>query len=178
MTDAPTTTRTKRTIDIKLRRRIERAVERLITALDALDAPAEDLEETDPPEGPDPDAEPSLGSNTNTYQGAWATGSADDREDEHDGAEPSEDGEPLLGSFDRMTDQRKSWRQREGNAFCGLDAEADDSDREPSLGSVTSGWGSDRHSQEDWAGGGRDDREDDPAEAGIADIAALARLGH
>jgi hypothetical protein len=141
MTDAPTT---KRAIDDdKLRARIERAVERLLNALDALDAPAEDLEETDPPEGPDPDAEPSLGSSTSVSQEtlAWASGSADDREDEHDGTEPDEDGEPILGSFDRMTNQTKSWRVREG-CCDGFDREADDSDREPSLGSATSGWGS------------------------------------
>jgi hypothetical protein len=32
-------------------------------------------------------------------------------------AKPAGDGEPALGSFDQMTDQRHSWRQRDGAGF-------------------------------------------------------------
>ena len=42
--------RPRRTIDAKLRKRIERAVERMIAALDVLDAPDADREEDDPAE--------------------------------------------------------------------------------------------------------------------------------
>ncbi|MBH5371731.1 hypothetical protein HZZ16_27210 [Bradyrhizobium sp. CNPSo 4016] len=44
------------------------------------------------------------------------------------------------------------------------DAEHDDCDSEPSLGSLDH-----YHSQETWAGGGRTDLEKDPTESGIAD---------
>ena len=69
--------------------------------------------------------EPSLGaleSHCNGYgwernrsgdQTHWGQGDRDEREDEHDGCEPDEDGEPSLGSFDQMTDQRHSWRQKD-----------------------------------------------------------------
>jgi hypothetical protein len=70
----------------------------MIDALDAMDAPAEDLEEND--------------------QGG----------DEHDGREPDVDEEPSLGSFDRMTDQRKSWRVY---GRFGLDCEHKHDGREP-----------------------------------------------
>ena len=41
-----------------------------------------------------------------------------------------EDAEPSLGSFDRMTDQSKSWRQVSIWAFPEVDGEVDDCDRE------------------------------------------------
>jgi hypothetical protein len=69
-------------------------------------------------------------------------------EDEADDSEL----EPSLGSFDRVVDQSKAWRQR--GEFCsGNDAEQDDADAEPSLGSL----GNHHPDQERWAaGGGRD----------------------
>ena len=110
MTEAPTKTaprararRPRRTIDAKLRARIERAVERMIAALDVLDAPDEDREEDDPAED-NGDAEPSLGSQQATpspcafgyggyssqgHQLNWADGGRDDRE--YDGDDLEED---------------------------------------------------------------------------------------
>lgn len=87
-----------------LRARIAVAVERLIEALDALDAPDEDLE----PEGndePDGGEEQSLGWTSTTDQAsrAWRAGLNDwtaDLECEHDGSEPS------IGSGDGYVDQR------------------------------------------------------------------------
>lgn len=87
-----------------LRARIAVAVERLIEALDALDAPDEDLE----PEGndePDEGEERSLGwtSTTDQTSRAWRAGLTDhtpDLEGEHDGSEPS------IGSGDGYIDQR------------------------------------------------------------------------
>jgi hypothetical protein len=90
----------------------------MIEALDSLDAPGEDLEEND--------------------QGG----------DEHDGAEPDVDDEPSLGSFNRMVNQERSYRQRQGRSFFYDDAEHDPAD-----------------SRE-----GDDEREGDPAEqSGIGD---------
>jgi hypothetical protein len=172
--------RKTRTADAKLRKRIELAVERLLSALDTLDAPAEDLE----PEGddgddagqddePDVDGEPSLGSvasHTGSSQQGWASGAGDDREDEHDGAEPDEDGEPGLGAFDRPVNQVKSWQQR-ACAWPGQDCEDDpadgpegddereglDPDNEPSLGAPA--YISDGGHQGQWAEGEQLDRE-------------------
>jgi hypothetical protein len=62
------------------RQTLDLAIEALIEFVDAI--------------GPDPDAEPSLGSTTAFDQEfAWDldAGNLDDREDEHDGREPSED---------------------------------------------------------------------------------------
>jgi hypothetical protein len=162
MTDQHTTARPRskakppQAIDAKLRARIEAAVERMIAALDAIDAPGEDLEHEgndEPSEDDEPslgwteqearwnkhpstdlfsldgeiglgapglwspgsqefseagfgcrddremqeDNEPSLGSITAMDQSNWAIGGTDEREDEHDGSEPDEDGEPTLG---------------------------------------------------------------------------------
>ena len=49
------------------------------------------------PDGPNP-----TGDQTN-----WTWGGTDDREDEHDGREPSEDGEPSLGST--STINQEAW---------------------------------------------------------------------
>ena len=49
---------------------------------------------------------------------------------------PGEDDEPSLGSFDGMTDQSKSWRQWNLLEPPEVDAEQDDCDAEPSLGSI------------------------------------------
>jgi hypothetical protein len=62
-------------------------------------------------------------------QSFWADSPQGDLEDEHDGSEPPEDAEPSLGSFDRMTDQSQSWRQR-GEYQTGLDREEEDCDKE------------------------------------------------
>lgn len=89
--------------------------------------------------------------------------------EEDDDREEGGDAEPSLGSFDRITDQEKSYRQV--SFWClpsGGDLEQDDCDSEPSLGS-SDGWSGEHASQENWASGGRDDREDDPTENGIAD---------
>jgi hypothetical protein len=131
--------RRPRSANAKLRRRIELAVERLLSALDALEAPAEDLE----PEGddgddpgqddePDVDGEPCLGStaaHAGSSQQGWSQGAGDDSEDEHDGAEPDEDGEPILGALSATS---------EGN-------------------------------QTGWGNGDQMDHEHDEAERGIAD---------
>lgn len=72
-----------------LRVRMEHAVERLIAALDAMDAPREDREEDDPgggdvvdePHDDDFDAEPDLGAcEQQRTQMRWGQGASDDRE--------------------------------------------------------------------------------------------------
>ncbi|MBP6010624.1 MAG: hypothetical protein KBA31_00205 [Alphaproteobacteria bacterium] len=100
-----------------LRDRLEAAIERAIALLDQLDG--------------DADLEPSLGSRScvgstlsplgidpaQYDQRRWATGSTDDREDEHDGHEPDDDSEhfaqppvmPLV-HFDGL---RNRWSQDE-----------------------------------------------------------------
>src|SRR6185312_142100 len=95
------------------------------------------------------------------------------------------DEEPSLGSFDRMTDQAKSYSHR-GSVF-GDDCEHDNADAEPSLSAsedhptVSLGFADSRDRSGDqsfWGHGGqRDDREEDAgdnrehddAESGIAD---------
>ena len=70
------------------------AIEALIELLDAI--------------GPDPEAEPSLGSTNGTNRAqSWGydAGTLDDREDEHDGREPGEN-EPILPRL--RTDERQS----------------------------------------------------------------------
>jgi hypothetical protein len=71
----------------------------------------------------DSDYEPSLGSGAvgvHNSQARWAMHGTDDLEDEHDGAEPSEDNEPSIG-YDHEP------------------AELDDADKEPCLGWTTDG---------------------------------------
>jgi hypothetical protein len=81
-------------------------------------------------------------------------------EDEADDSEA----EPSLGSFERVVDQSKAWRQR--GEFCsGNDVEKDEADAEPSLGSV----GGMHFDQKNWASGKPNDRELDGAESGIGD---------
>lgn len=68
---------------------------------------------------PDPDFEPSFG---------YMVGPAG-----RDECDPPEDTEPSLGSFDRMIDQEKSWRARDGYGWpVGTDNELDNSDHEDS----------------------------------------------
>jgi hypothetical protein len=60
----------------------------------------------------DADDEPALGSggvHGLVNQEGWAAGSFDDREDEHDGQEPDDEGEPSLSSLDRQIDQLAAW---------------------------------------------------------------------
>jgi hypothetical protein len=59
----------------------------------------------------------------------WAASATNDAEEEHDGREPDDDAEPSLGSFDRLTNQTRAWRQSWSN-FPGQDYEVDDADRE------------------------------------------------
>jgi hypothetical protein len=91
-----------------------------------------------------------------------------DDSDNHMEPEPEDEAddselESSLGSFDRVVDQSKAWRQR--GEFCsGNDTEQDDADAEPSLGSLDQ-----HHDQERWAAGGGRDLELDDGETGIAD---------
>src|SRR5689334_12991830 len=96
----------------KLRREAAAEIERLIAFLDASDPyVASELEDDISADLEDEgESEPSLGSierHRSCYgadgrdwsgdQTAWAAGGTQDLEDEHDGAEPSEDDEPSLG---------------------------------------------------------------------------------
>ena len=139
------------------------AAEQSIALLDAADDDPD--RENDDAGGPGDDdnedggdGEPSLGSIGSYDQRFWSSGYDDDREDEHDGAEP-EDPEPGLGAFDRLLDQTKSWRTHSNSYF--PDSEMDPSEREPALGSLH---GTD---QTHWAGGDTRDRELDEPEDSI-----------
>lgn len=95
-----------------------------------------------------------------------------DLEDTGD-AEEGADAEPSLGSFDRMTDQSKSWQTVDRNPDLygwagGVDNELDDADHEPALGSLDG-----QGDQTAWAAGGGRDLEQDPADSGIADLDGL-----
>lgn len=101
---------------------LDDAIEKLIAFRDLMD-PDPDLEE-EPDREPNmgwterearlgkygkvqgDDLEPSLGSvGSYTFLGSqdrWAFGTTDEREDEHDGSEPDVDGEPELGSVNRV----------------------------------------------------------------------------
>lgn len=81
---------------------------------------------------------------------------------EDDDEREPEIAEPSLGSLDRAQDQTR-WAAGSTD-----DSELDRSDDEPSLGSGD-GWSGEHASQENWARGVRDDREDDPTESGIGD---------
>ena len=150
--------------------RMERAVERLIAAMDALDAPIEDLEE-DADVEEDTDLEPSLGSvgslSEFASQEGWARGGdngdletniEDDPQmdtaeidEKGDGGGPAiADAEPSLGSTHSM-DQRQAW-QPPHTWFD--DAEAEHDGREPDA-----------------------DREIDLAEWGIGDMDGLVEQG-
>jgi hypothetical protein len=130
----------------KLREKARNEIDRLLDFLDASDI--------------DPDLEPTLG---------FMNGPA-----EMDECEVPEDDEPSLGSFDRMIDQEKSYRDVNRNPdvygwSSGVDNEQDDCDHEPSLGSV----GDVHFNQERWAAGDRRDLEVDGAESGIGDADGL-----
>jgi len=72
----------------------------------------------------DDEREPSLGSVNPTIYGvqeSWSAGNCDDREDEHDGAEPDVDDEPSLG-WPENTNQAS--RHFYGNSHHSVDMEA------------------------------------------------------
>jgi hypothetical protein len=85
---------------------------------DSIDDNPHDDDELDGPENAEdelsePD-EPSLGSIGDTHhfdQERWATGDRRDLEDEHDGGEPDECGEPSLGSLDGVMNQEHSYHR-------------------------------------------------------------------
>jgi hypothetical protein len=64
-----------------------------------------------------------------SLHGAYRRGTTTTREDEHDGSEPDNDGEPSLWSFDRVTNQEHAWRERWGWP-CYQDMELDNADHE------------------------------------------------
>ena len=152
----PASSRPKRLSANRQRNLVAQTIERLLDLLDAIE-PDADLE-------PNGDDEPSLGWPTSheifsqTTLNGYDTG--DDREG-HSGLglteddEPDVDGEPSLGSLDRMVNQN---RWAEGGGW-GTDVEHDDADKEPNLGSLNSCGQS--VSQEQWAKSNRDDREDE-----------------
>src|SRR5258708_25223250 len=78
-------------------------------------------------------------------------------------AEDGADAEPSLGMFE-LTNQIAAWRQRD-SGYGGVDLELDEADREPSLGTPENHpypYAIDRSGdQAHWAGGRRDDREND-----------------
>ncbi|SHN66551.1 hypothetical protein [Bradyrhizobium erythrophlei] len=99
------------------------------------DAACDDDELDGPENGEDEESEPdepSLGSLTSSEwsnQETWGTQPLEmrtvarvDLEDEHDGAEPDEDGEPSLGSLDRQEDQQYAWAP----GSCVVDGEIED----------------------------------------------------
>ncbi len=90
--------------------------------------------------------------------------------EDDDDREEVGDNEPSLGSFDRLTDQEKSWRQGGLWEVPEIDAELDTSDDEPSLGSLDPDH---QPNQELWAVGDRRDLEQDDAESGIGDYDGL-----
>lgn len=156
-----------------LRARMERAVERLLAALDAIDALDADIE----PQG---DEEPSLGaperhpslfmpdrSNTG-HQLDWALSDGRELEDEHDGREPDEsDAEPELGATVDL-DQETAWAPAAGWV----------DDGEPALASTAAEDARGCHAVTDPDADGREedhDRESDLAELhGIGDADGLA----
>jgi hypothetical protein len=159
MTDAPTKERPaargkakRRTIDAKLRARIEQAVEQLIATLDALEAPEEDKEDDSTGEE-EPDAEPTYG---------WTEFEA--RFGRYVPTQPwNDEEEPSLGAAENLRGRRSSSaRWGEGDqtdwASSGVaDLEGPNDDLEPSLafpGALNGTGGSQVH-------GDDDDREDE-----------------
>jgi hypothetical protein len=107
----------------KLRKDARDEIDRLIRFLDETDnhmelEPDDEGDDSDLEDGGDDEddglSEPSLGSMghyEHSNQELWARGGTKDLEDEHDGAEPDECGEPSLGSLDRITNQEQSWHR-------------------------------------------------------------------
>ncbi|SED11198.1 hypothetical protein [Bradyrhizobium erythrophlei] len=110
----------------RLRKEARNEIDRLVRFLDKTDDyVCRELED-------DGDAEPSLGTQE-AFPGQGRGGGGDDRE-------------PDLGSFNRMLDQEHSNRQRLGEERIEIDAELDQADHEPNLGSLERhpsrlGWG-------------------------------------
>lgn len=137
----------------RLRKEARDEIDRLIRFLDDSD----DHMEREPD-----DDEPSLGTQE-AFPGQGRGGGGDDRE-------------PDLGTFDRMINQEEASRQRLGEEQVEIDAELDQADHEPSLGSVERhgsglGWGPGSNPTGDqtrWASGGTGDLEDECV-TGIAD---------
>lgn len=81
---------------MSVREKLEAAIERAIAILDAFDSDP-DFEDGGDLESPEDDLEPSLGSigagDERQSQASWWCGRNDEREDEHDGAEPNVDDE-------------------------------------------------------------------------------------
>jgi hypothetical protein len=91
----------------RLRKEARDEIDRLIRFLDETDNHME-LEPED--EGDDAEDEPSLGFLDHMFnQTRVCEGGSIDAEDEHDGAEPDEDGEPSLGAFEGHDNQRVAW---------------------------------------------------------------------
>ncbi|MGY4170948.1 hypothetical protein [Bradyrhizobium sp. USDA 4529] len=131
----------------RLRKEARDEIDRLVQFLDKTDDyVSRELED-------DSDAEPSLGTQE-AFPGMGRGGGGDDRE-------------PDLGSFDRLLNQEHCNRQRLGEETAEDDAEQDQADSEPSLGSLE--WASQTH----WADGDARDLEQDPAESGIGDDEGL-----
>lgn len=162
------------------RRRIAAAVDALVALLDEIDGDQEFEEdetlEDDAPSEDVGDDEPSLGALGGTYsaewfnQGEWANSARDDREDEHDGCEPDEDGEPTLGATTAMN-QGLAWRANP-EAWGACD------EAEPSLGWTGHGYGHPQIGRRGYGDDreqniGADDREWDEAERGIGDLDGL-----
>ena len=97
-----------------LRRRMELAVEQLIDALNAIDAPNEDLEEVDE-DGPGEDLEPSLGSFDRIMNQAdawrqrngWYAFEPDQEQDDCDkeDSDPAEDSDTGIGDVGGLREQ-------------------------------------------------------------------------
>ncbi|MHC2247851.1 hypothetical protein [Bradyrhizobium elkanii] len=143
----------------RLRKDARNEIDRLIRFLDDTD----DHMEREPD-----DDEPSLGfQEAFPGRGAPHGGSGDDRE-------------PDLGSFDRMVNQERSNHQRLGEERVEIDAELDQADQEPSLGSIerhpsSLGWQDGSNptgDQTHWAGSDTRDLEDEVV-SGIADLDGL-----
>lgn len=138
---------------VRLRKEASAEIDRLIAFLDAsdpyvtteLEEQVDDgaiddteLDRDDSDDEDNGDDEPSLGSGAVgewSTQAAWVTPQARaclDGEDEHDGAEPDEDGEPSLGSFEGLMHDQEVSYMVSGNAWwsAGADIEQDDCDRE------------------------------------------------
>jgi hypothetical protein len=183
--------RALRKITAAQRRRIEEAVERMIAALDEIDATAEDLE----PSLGSSETHPSPYYTTNDasdHQEGWSRGRRDDREEEHDGAEPDVEDEPSLGSVATHEHiSQATWSQGDTNELEDQhDGREPDVEDEPSLGSFdaminqTQSWRQRKSElwfwadvEQDPADGpeGDDERERDQAEeSGIGDLDGLA----
>lgn len=117
MSAAPTLTKPKarrrlRKIDAALRRRIEAAIDRMIETLDALDAPAEDLEDDDPGGGDVDDGEELDGADREGDE-ADQEGAVDDEpcdDDERDAQGHPED-EPLFPPGESSADAAEEARR-------------------------------------------------------------------